>query len=244
MTLVGGAVLPALYRGVAEPLPAEGLHAFIREDRKPRNTGDKVVFNICFNLMIERQFGVPLVRRRALFVTGDIRQAARYAAALDAQHLGLVEPIGEFRFLYLPWVRDSIQLVTGLTDRYTACFRAWQVERCQPLLTDPGLTLAKVEAFFADIPDIDKGGFAWGGVGLRERYFAMLDGLFRSTFQRTYAYRGDDLCAAAASGAEILLFDCPEGYRIKPVNPSELSDQPAADPMVERLKQWMGGNLA
>lgn len=231
---------PRLYRGVGEALPPSGLHGFIREDRRPRSTGNAPVFNICFNLMIERRFGVPLVRRRALFVSGNIRQAARYAGELDAAHIGVVTPVGPFRFVYHPAVSDSMSLVRRLTTAYLSCFRKWQLERCKPLLEDTGLTVASAQAFFDANPQIDAGGFSWGDTTLRSRYFAMLDRLTDPASPSSLTYRDDDLTAAAASGAEVLIFDCPKGYKIVPANPDEIPAEPEPDPWMARLKAIFG----
>jgi hypothetical protein len=198
-------------------------HAFIREDRRPRDTASKVLFNICFNLMIERRFGVPLVRRRSLFVTGSIEMASRYAAVADRNHIGVVEPIGPFRCLHAPNVADSAALADELGGRYAECFYGWQREACAPLMTDTGLTLGALEAFFARHPDVDAGGFTWGRSRLRDRIYTMLDGCFASSYRRTFRYQLDDIEAAAASEVEIMIFDCPRGYRITPVSEESLS---------------------
>ena len=215
-------VLPRLYRGVTEPLPLGGLHAFVREDRRPRDTGNRVAFNICFNLMVERHFGVPLIRRRSLFVCGDISKVLQYAGARDAQHIGIVEPISFFRFLYASDVGDSAALAADLTQRYQDCFHSWQRPICRPLLEDTHLTLSKLEAFLLEHPEVDQGGFSWGKSSLRDRLYKMLDDLRIPNYRRTYSYTDCDLSAGALAGVEVLIFDCPHGYRITPVEPSEL----------------------
>lgn len=217
------AAIPALYRGVMEPLPPEGSHFFIRGDRRPRDTGSKVLFNIAFNLMIERRFGVPLVRRRSLFVSGSLEMAMRYSAERDARYVGIVEPQGPFRCLHSPQIQDSAALADELGGRYSACFYAWQRDRCAPLLQDVELTLAEVDRFFANTLDVDRGGFSWGTTCLRDRIFAMLDGCFESKHRHPFGYRLDDVGGAAAAGVEIMIFDCPQGYRIRPVPQDELA---------------------
>lgn len=211
-----------LYRGEMEPLPAEGRQAFIRQDRRPRDTGKKLAFNICFNLMIERHFGVPLIRRRSLFVCGDIRRVIRFAAAPDTRHIGVVEPIGHYRFLYASNVFDSAQIADDLTERYLACFHPWQRPLCSTLLKDITLTLPKLEIFLAKHPEIDNGGFSWGATRLRDRLYDMLDGLKQSRTARTYCYTDTGLPSAIEKGVEIMLYDCPKGYHIKPIDSSEL----------------------
>lgn len=230
--------LPVLYRGLVTPLADVGEHAFIREDRRPRDTGKKVLFNICFNLMIERRFGVPLVRRRSLFVSGDLATAARYAAVADAQHIGIVEPVGSFRCLHGPLIRDSASLADDLGDRYADCFYGWQREICAPLLQDTGLTLAALEAFFASHPHVDSGGFAWGRSRLRDRIYAMLDGCFDSSRRYRVDYRIDEIDAAARAGVEIMIFDCPMGYRIRPVPAQWLQSLPARQQEPAKLPGW------
>lgn len=214
--------LPRLYRGLTDPLPVTGMHAVIREDRRPRYTGQHVTFNICFNLMIERRFGIPLVRNRSLFVCGAIRSVIRHATVPDRWHVGAVEPIGAFRFLYEPGVTDSAQCVSELTRRYLGCFHDWQVPMCGPLLEDSFLTLEKLDVFLSSHPEVDTGDFSRTDGSLRNRILAMLDGLAYSKCQQTFDYSDKDLAAAAAAGVEILIFDCPEGYRITPVEASEL----------------------
>lgn len=215
--------LPPLYRGLTTLLPARGEHQLIRENRRPRDT--KVIFNICFNLMIERRFGIPIIRRRALFVSGAIEQALKYAASEDELHIGVVEPIGPFRFLYSPKVSDSIDLVRELTERYTDCFYDWQHEICRPLLEDPLITMAAVNSFFETHLEVDSGGFSWSSKTLRQRVLETLDSFSRPTLHHTTSHYTDcDLSAAAEAGAEIMIFDCPQGYMIRPADASLLSD--------------------
>lgn len=218
-----------LYRGLSAPLPAQGLRSLIREDRKPRDTGNRVLFNIAFNLMIERHFGVPLVRRRSLFVCGDPRRALHYAAQRDRFYLGVVEPEPPFRYLWCPTVPDSAQLADDLTYRYDQCFYQWQKSRCSALRANLLLTLDGVDAFFDGNPDIDRGGFAWSGTGLRKRIYAMLDSCAVSSVQNTYPYIDKNLDEAVGRGVEIMLFDCPNGYMVRPVNGSLIDQIVAAD---------------
>lgn len=209
--------MPTLYRGVTEPLLPEGTTFQIREDRRPRDTGSKVIFNACFNLMIERHFGFPLIRRRSLFVSGDILQALKYAAQPDSRFVGEVVPNAPFSFIYATNVKDSAALAADLTDRYLNCFYKWQLPRCELLLQNPGMTLSQMDAFFIDNPDIDLGGFSWSRVGLRQRILQMLDDLLYSRIQRTYRYTNTNLLEAVKAGVEILIFDAPNGYFIKPI---------------------------
>jgi hypothetical protein len=214
--------MPRLYRGFTQEIAPEGFHENIREDRRPRNSGAHIAFNICFNLFIERQFGVPLVRRRSLFVTGDITRAVRFAKDMSAKCIGIVEPVGQYRFLCAPKIIDSFDYADDITDRYTRCFAEWQVERCKPLLEDLTLTLPKMEAFFQDNPDVDKGGFAWSTKGLRTRIFEVLESMQSASHGYTCQYTDEDIQAAADSGAEIFVFDCPDGYRVMPIEESLL----------------------
>ena len=74
-----------------------------------------------------------------------------------------------------------------------------------------------MDAFFVDNPDIDLGGFSWSRVGLRQRILQMLDDLLYSRIQRTYRYTNTNLLEAVKAGVEILIFDAPNGYFIKPI---------------------------
>lgn len=209
--------VPRLYRGVDQPIPEDGQHDFIREDRRPRDTGGAVAFNICFNLMIEYRFGVQLIRRRALFVSGDMGRALKYSGQQDPAYVGVIKPTEPFKFMYALNVPDSARLADDLTERYMTCFLGWQLERCTPLYQDIALTLQKLETFFTNNPDIDTGGFSWGRTSLRQRIYRTLDSFSTSPRHRqhTYQYTMEDLEAGARSGVEIMLFDCPGGYRIE-----------------------------
>ena len=223
--------LPPLYRGLIEPLPEGGVVMAIREDRRPRDTGDKPAFNAFFNLMIERRFGVPQVRRRALFVSGSLRSALRYAAEPTSRHLALVEPVGPFRSVFAPAVADSAALADDLGQRWLSCFRDWQRDECKPLLDNGALTLADLEAFFGQHPHVDRGGFAWGGSSLRQRLLDALDRAVGDSPQATFRYVLDEaLDGAAAAGAEILIFDCPQGCRLTPVPQSAIDEARAGPP--------------
>ena len=214
--------LPTLYRGLTQEVAPEGFHSTIREDRLPRNSGHQIAFNICFNLFIERQFGVPLIRRRSLFVTGDITSAVRFASGMSWKCIGVVEPVGEFRFLYAPNIIDSVDYANEITDQYLHCFTDWQRARCKPLLQDIMLTLPAMETFFDANPDIDKGGFAWSSKGLRTRIYDLFDRMQGAAHGLSYQYKDSDIETAAASGAEIFIFDCPSGYRVVPIEESVL----------------------
>jgi len=209
--------IPTLYRGVTSPIAAEGQHELIREDRRPRDSGKDLPFNICFNLMIEHRFGVPLIRQRALFVSGDARTVVKYAAQNDTEHIGLVKPVGSFRFLYSPRIRGSFSPYSAarvLARHYRSCFSGIQAARCRPLLDNISLTLAQLEQFFADNPGVDKGIPMRGGLSLRKRVYRVLD--------TDLGYTIDDLGAGARSGVEIMLFDCPGGYRLERIEESQL----------------------
>ena len=214
-----------LYRGLLAPLPPGGAHFFIPEDRPPRTTGQHIAFNICFNLMIEHRFHIPLVRRRALFVSGDLHSALRYAAKPEAPYLGVVQPADPFRFLYSPAVADSASLVDELTRRYLGCFEGCRLADYRPLLDDPRLTLAAVERFFVDHPELDVAKCPTGSSrrSLRCRLYEMLEDCFAQGSRMTNAYTESDLTAAAASKAEVLIFDCPAGYWIRPIDPARLA---------------------
>lgn len=216
--------LPKLYRGLMQEVGPEGFHAQIREDRLPRNSGDLLAFNICFNLFIERQFGVPLIRRRSVFVTGDITRAVRFAKDLAWRCIGVVEPVGNFRFLCAPAIIDSVDFADDITYQYLHCFNDWQLERCRPLLEDMTRTLPMMEAFFEANPDIDKGGFAWSTTGLRTRIHALFDRMQSAAHDYVYQYTDKDIQAASDSGAEIFIFDCPGGYRVIPIEESEFQN--------------------
>lgn len=218
--------LPRLYRGSTTPIPEGGERAFVREDRRPRDTGNEVAFNNCFNLMIERRFGVPLVRQRSLFVCGDISRVIVYAAKREPQYVGIVEPVGPFRFLYAPNVWDSKQLVGDLKEQYLKCFCGWQHPKCIPFLEEMGLTLTEAQQILAD-PEVERGGFAWSAITLRERFLEMLD---NPEFLRSYHYTDQDLAVGAALGVEIMIFDCPQGYTITPIEAGELPDEPQPTP--------------
>lgn len=209
--------IPPLYRGVTSTIAAEGQHELIREDRRPRDSGKDLPFNICFNLMIEHRFGVPLVRQRSLFVSGDVRTVVKYATQHDAQHIGLVKPVGPFRFLYSPHIRGSFSRYSAakrLARLYRSCFCGIQAELCKPLLDNISLTLAQLEQFFADNPGVDKGIPKRGGRSLRKRIYRVL--------ATDLGYTMDDLERGARSGVEIMLFDCPTGYRLERIAESKL----------------------
>jgi hypothetical protein len=215
--------LPPLYRGVLSPIDELGQHEFIREDRRPRDSGRDVPFNISFNLMVERRFGFPLIRRRALFVCGDVRKVTRYARELGPAYIGVVKPLEPFRFLYSPLVKDSFQRCARTTDlarRYMACFRGHQAQVCTPLLKDISMTLAGFDAFFSDNPNIDKGIFTFGGLTLKQRLLRVLDA--------DLGYRTDDLATAARSGAEVMFFDCPSGYRLDRIRVEQVPSLPSS----------------
>lgn len=216
---------PPLYRGLLAPLPPGGEHAFIPEDRPPRTTGQHVAFNICFNLMVEHRFRIPLVRRRSLFVSGDLHSALRYAARPEATYIGVVQPADPFRFLYSPAVADSASLVDELTRRYLECFEGFRLADYRPLLEDPRLTLTAIDRFFSDHPDLDIAPSSAGAAGrsLSRRLYEMLEDCFAQGNSMISAYTDIDLEAAAASKAEVLIFDCPGGYWIRPIDPALLA---------------------
>jgi len=132
----------------------------------------------------------------------------------------VVEPVDDFRFLCAPKIIDSVDFAGDITYRYLQCFTDWQLERCKPLLEDMTLTLPMMEAFFEANPDIDKGGFAWSTRGLRTRIHALFDRMQGAAHGYTYQYTDKDIQAAADSGAEIFIFDCPGGYRVLPIEES------------------------
>jgi hypothetical protein len=215
-------IFPKLFRGFTQEVPAEGFHDHIRQDRRPRNSSNQVAFNICFNLYIERQFGVPLIRRQSLFVTGDITRAVRFSKNMSWRSIGIVAPVGEFRFLYAPKIIDSVDFANAITNEYLHCFADWQLERCKPLLEDMTLTLPMMEDFFKGSPDIDSGGFSWSGKGLRTRIHALFDRMQGASHGLTYQYTDRDIQVAADSGAEIFIFDCPGGYQVAPIEEAVL----------------------
>ena len=212
-----------LYRGVMAPVPEEGVREFIREDRRPRDSGKNIPFNICFNLMIEHRFGIPLARQRSLFVSGDVENVVRYAARHDTAHVGVVTPSEPFRFLYSPHIADSFSSpwTKELTTRYLSCFKGNQEKLCRPILDDISLTLSKLEVFFAKNPEIDLGVFTFGGLSLKQRIYRALD--------FDIGYTMEDLATGARVGAEILLFDCPGGYRLERIPESDLPAEPKAE---------------
>lgn len=215
-----------LYRGVTEALPQEGSHFLIREDRMPRYTGKKLEFNICFNLMIEHRFGFPLIRRRVLFALGDIKKASKYAKfSGDPNYIGVVNLIGEYKFIYAPNLVDAALIADDMAKRYLACFEEWQINLCHPLLTDHLLTLEKVNQFFDDHPNIDVNpeGASPLNSSLRERIYNMLDSFFESTTEQIYLYTDENLQTAADLGVEVMIFDCPGGYILTPVDGKILS---------------------
>lgn len=205
--------LPPLYRGLTAPLKTDAEHAYIRTDRRPRNTS--LAFNICFNLMIERKFGVSGVRRKSLFVSGDIRRAVPYAKEEDEYHLCSIQPLGEFCYLYSPIVHDSYCLEDEFSSRYFACFYPWNTgDHFADHFASPNLTIGELAAVFLEHPEVDRPENAWSPSSLRERLSGALDNLAEK-----YDYRmNEGLASAAASGVEIMLFDCPEGYRQHRVN--------------------------
>jgi hypothetical protein len=138
--------MPLLYRGLADPLPAEGRVEFIREDRRPRNSS--MLMTLAFNLAIERKFGIPLVRRRSLFVTGDFFRAAPYAKeSADDRYIGVVVPIGDFHYLYSPLIHDSYGLEPFLHKAFATAFKTTDMEQFSGMFADPATTtLSDVEA--------------------------------------------------------------------------------------------------
>ena len=170
--------------------------------------------------MIEHQFGIPLVRQRSLFVSGDACKVVRYAARRDIEHVGVVIPSEPFRFLYAPNISDSYNSasIKALTTRYLSCFRGNQSKLCRPLLQDISLTLSKLEEFFADSPDVDLGVFSFGGSSLKQRIYRALES--------DLGYTTEDLATGARVGAEIMLFDCPGGYKLERIPESDLPAEP------------------
>lgn len=213
--------LPTMYRGCMEPLPRDGLVEQIRQDRRPRSSS--LLMTMLFNLMIERQFGVPTVRRRSLFVCGDISNAAQYSKVRDdVHHLGVVEPIGSFRYLYSPLIDDSLGLEGALGGIFETVFRIRNSEDAVRVLSyfdEPGMTT------LADLDKPRRQFFANYSLGQRyipadpfPQLFAELDRLVKHC-----VYRMDEgLDEAVRQGAEIMIFDCPEGVRIRPVDPKVL----------------------
>ncbi len=210
--------VPPLFRGLTDPLLSDGDLAFIRSDRRPRNTS--LFFNILFNLMVERKFGIPNIRRHALFVTGDIRRALPYAKAKDSEYLCTIQPVGEFRYLYSPYIHDSYALDDEFSDEYLACFFPWNGGKAFSVgFIDALITLDGLQRILAQ-PETDHPTEGWSPSTLENRLYSAMDRLVEK-----YQYRVDEGLAQAASiGVEVMLFDCPDGYRQYHVKPDLLPD--------------------
>ena len=213
--------MPPLYRGLSAPLLEDGELAFLRTDRRPRNT--LPAFNALFNLMIERKFGIPNIRRQSLFVTGEIRRAAAYAKEIDAQHLCKIHPNGNYRYLYSPCIHDSYALDREFTAEYFGCFFPWNRGPRFSEFLNPKITLNDLDDLLGR-PEIDNPIEGWSPTTLQERLYSTMDRLLEK-----YDYRMDEGIAEAASlGVEIMLFDCPSGYRQYHADPEMLPDSDAA----------------
>lgn len=69
-------------------------------DRKPRDSG--AAFNLMFNTGFEEAFGIPLVRTKTFFATGDVRNAMVYGPAC------YVFPKGDFEYYWSDTIGDAL----------------------------------------------------------------------------------------------------------------------------------------
>ena len=210
-----------MYRGVDAPVPPDGVHLLIRADRRPRDTGQTPAFNIAFNLMMELQFGVESVRRKSLFVTGSFSLAQRFARGHAPDCVALVKPQCAYRFIWSPSVRDSKRLAAEYSERYLETFMPWEIDLYPRLGVDIDLTWRDVQSVSDELLHHPKKGFSWNDRPMVERLKANLSQLSGRGQTPAHRYQDTDLGSAVGSGNEILIFDCPEGYRLSPVPPSQ-----------------------
>jgi len=75
------------------------------EDRRPANTN--IYMHNAMNRFFQKQFGAPF--RSALFASGSATTAQTYGDAMICS----VFPIGQFKFVWSPKVRDAFTIQTG-----------------------------------------------------------------------------------------------------------------------------------
>lgn len=213
-----------MYRGVDHELPAEGLHQFIRTDRKPRDTGKNAAFNIAFNLVMEMQFNVQRIRRCSLFVTGSVELAKSFAKNRSLDYVACVEPMGQFRFVWSPTVYDSKTLVDDYEAKYLKAIQPWEAELHPELVSNLDLTWTDVAQISDQLRTRPRRGFSWSDLSLAERLKNRLSSLTGRGKTLAHRYQDSDLAAALASGNEVQLFDCPAGYWLKVIPTTNTSD--------------------
>jgi hypothetical protein len=206
----------SLYRGVTSPIPLEGLTRFIRTNRRPRFTMANPEFNVTFNLLMEHCFDTVRLRQKALFVSGNIRSAARYARRPTGEHVGRVTMLGGFRHIHSAAVQDSADIAGMMSTAYRGCFTIKQWQRHRNWLIDPMLSLRSLlYKLSAVLPPAD---FAVASDNIR----AMLNRLGSGVADGGLGYSSDDLAGAARTGAEIIIFDSPAGYRLDRLDADEI----------------------
>ena len=93
------------------------------EDRRPKDSD--ALFNSIFNKSLELKTGIPNIRRKSVFVTGDKDQARRYG---DVYYF---LPIGKFKFVYSSDVKDSFEHAHKLWAQVAIAFGGHMAEFIQ-----------------------------------------------------------------------------------------------------------------
>lgn len=200
-----------IFRGILGA-PETAMFSKHPENRKPKDSHRTPYFNFLFNTGIELVWGQPLIREKALFVSGSTSQAAVYG------RIFVVFPKGSFTYLSSEFVHDSYEesnnfvstiaghLKQNVSHMYVKAALSYLSKRFTAPQFAEGIDSAEVKSAFDN-----------GGESANISYDDLKTAIFK-TFSEFYFTGSHGTIGAAIRSKDEIMLTKTEGYYSIPLS--------------------------